>query len=78
MSETNGDFPEWFLEAERGAAILEEQEDIDGAARVRYGARVALAAHRGAGLVGENGSTQLSELEGRVRALIKGGNHERE
>ncbi len=75
-------YPDWYLEAMAGAAILDERGDYDGAEKVRYLAKRALAAYMGTRLkdsqgqliLGENDSTQLKALRQRMDRLLKQAN----
>ncbi len=66
-------YPDWYLEALKGAGRIEEEGKPDEAERLRFQANLALAMYMGTGakdskgnyIMGENGSTQLKSMKKR-------------
>ena len=77
--EKNFRYPDWYLEAMAGAALLDDRDRYDDAEKVRYLARQALASYIGLGIrnsqgniiLGEDGSTQLEALHQQMDRLLK-------
>lgn len=57
-------YPGWYLEALRGAGLLDEQGRHDDATRVRYLAKQALATYLGVNIKDSDGNLILGEDEG--------------